>query len=68
MITKPNFEEMNSKDLRAYVLEHRTDMEAIRILFSRRSPNAKTYGIPQTPEEWQEQEEAIRQRIEKRKS
>jgi hypothetical protein len=66
-MTKPNFEEMTFKDLRAYVLEHRNDIEAIRALFSRRSPNAKTYGIPRTPEEWQEQEEAILQRIEKPK-
>ncbi len=65
---KPNFAEMTSEDLRAYVLAHRNDIEAIRALFSRRSKNAKTYGIPRTPEEWQEQEEAIRQRIKPQKS
>lgn len=30
---KPNFEEMSVSDLRAYVLTHRDDMEAIRTLF-----------------------------------
>lgn len=30
---KPNFEEMSVPDLRAYVLEHRDDIEAIRALF-----------------------------------
>jgi hypothetical protein len=67
-MTKPNFAEMTSEDLRAYVLAHRSDIEAIRALFSRRSKNAKTYGIPRTPEEWEEQEEAIRQRIKPQKS
>jgi hypothetical protein len=30
---KPNFEEMSVPELRAYVLEHRDDIEAIRVLF-----------------------------------
>lgn len=41
---KPNFEEMSFSDLRAYILTHREDDEAIRELFmNRRNPNAKSY-------------------------
>lgn len=66
---KPNFTEMNTPDLRAYVLENRDDLEAIRILFSRRTPNSKSFpplykdGIP-IEENIQIMEEAIKQRIE----
>lgn len=66
---KLNFEEMNTPDLRAYVLENRNDIEAMRILFSRRTPDSKSYpplykdGMP-IEENIQIMEEAIRQRIE----
>ncbi len=30
---KPNYEAMNKAELKAYVLEHREDIEAIRLLF-----------------------------------
>lgn len=30
---KPNFEAMNKAELKAYVLKHRDDLEAIRFLF-----------------------------------
>ncbi|GAA6618415.1 DUF6887 family protein [Scytonema sp. NUACC26] len=36
---KPNFHEMSRAELKAYVLAHRDDDEAIRILFSRRNPS-----------------------------
>jgi hypothetical protein len=66
---KPNYEGMTFKDLRAYVLEHRDDLDALRFLFKvKGKPDGKVYGIPHTPEEWKEQEEAIRQRIKKQKS
>lgn len=41
---KPNFEEMSRDTLRAYVLEHRNDIEAIRALFHR--PSAKRQKMP----------------------
>ena len=34
---KTNFETMTKAELRAYVLEHKEDEEALRILMSRRS-------------------------------
>jgi hypothetical protein len=49
---KPNYEEMTFKDLRAYVLEHRDDLDALRFLFTvKGKPDGKVYGIPHTPEE-----------------
>jgi hypothetical protein len=61
---QPNFETMTFQELRAYVLEHHEDMEALRFLFLKKgTPDTKAYGIPQTAEEWQEQEDAIRRRI-----
>lgn len=36
---KPNFEKMSRKELKAYVLAHRDDADAIRSLFNRRSPD-----------------------------
>lgn len=66
---KPNFEEMNTPDLRAYVLENRDALEAIRTLFSRRTPNSKSYpplykdGMP-IEENIRIMEEALKQRIE----
>lgn len=70
---KPNFEEMNISELKAYVLAHRDDNQAIRTLFSRRnSPDneATWYGLLTTAngvpieENIRVAEDAIRQRIE----
>lgn len=38
---KPNFEKMTRKELKAYVLAHRDDQEAIDLLMSRRSPDSE---------------------------
>ncbi|MFE1746507.1 DUF6887 family protein [Coleofasciculus sp. H7-2] len=71
---KPNFEEMSKAELKAYVLAHRDDDEALRVLFSRRNPpdsEATWYGPMFTPEgvpieeNIQIAEEAIRQRADK---
>ncbi|MEG3873720.1 DUF6887 family protein [Microcoleus sp. Z1_B5] len=50
---KPNFDEMSRSELKAYVLSHRHDDEAIRIFFGRRNPpdsKATWYGPMCTPE------------------
>ncbi|MDZ7965810.1 MAG: hypothetical protein RM368_12670 [Nostoc sp. DedSLP03] len=70
---KPNFEAMTNKELKAYIVAHRDDDEAIRVLFSRRNPpdsEATWYG-PMVAEDGTPieeniriAEEAIRQRIE----
>jgi hypothetical protein len=67
---RPNFEEMTSAELRAYALAHRDDVEPLRVLYSRRSPDSEAiwYGPMCTPEgvpieeNIRIAEEAIRQR------
>lgn len=73
-MTKPNFKEMSTKELKAYVLSHRDDLEALDTLVSRRNPpdsEATWYGPMTTPdgepleENIRRADEAIRQRAEK---
>jgi hypothetical protein len=69
---RPNFEEMTSAELRAYALAHRDDIEPLRVLYSRRSPDSEAtwYGPMSTPEgvpieeNIRIAEEAIRKRAE----
>ncbi|MFB2881351.1 DUF6887 family protein [Floridanema aerugineum] len=69
---KPNFKEMSTKDLRAYLLAHRDDLEALDTLVSRRTPDSEATiypcmfteeGLP-IEENIRIAEEAIRQRVE----
>ncbi|MGH7998501.1 MAG: DUF6887 family protein [Brasilonema sp.] len=69
----PNFEAMTNKELIAYALAHREDLEPLRVLYSRRNPpdsEATWYGPmvneDGTPieENIRIAEEAIKQRIE----
>jgi len=71
---KPNFEEMSKAELKAYVLSHRDDDEAIRVFFGRRTPpdsEATWYGPMCTPEGLPIEEniriaeEAIRQKVDR---
>jgi len=71
---KPNFEEMSKAELKAYVLSHRDDDEAIRVFFGRRNPpdsEATWYGPMCTPEgvtieeNIRIAEEAIRQKVDR---
>jgi hypothetical protein len=69
---KPNFEEMSVLELRKYVLEHRDDIEAMRILFHHPSLKWKTMpplttddGTP-IEKNIRIAEEAIKQRIEQK--
>lgn len=68
---KPDFTQMSKTELKAYVLAHRDDIEAIRHLFSRRSPEGETRRFPPLSQDGIPIEEnieimkvAIRQRIE----
>jgi len=71
---KPNFEAMSKAELKAYVLSHRDDDEAIRVFFGRRNPpdsEATWYGPMCTPEGLPIEEniriaeEAIRQKVDR---
>ena len=61
---KPNFEIMNKAQLRAYVLEHREDREALRALMSRRDPNGVKYNFPNTEEGREKTKAVIKRKIE----
>lgn len=67
---KPNFEEMTNDELRAYALQHRSDedLEALRVLFSRRKANSRTivFHPPKTPQEEQEQFELFKRLVEEK--
>ena len=43
---KPNYEKMSKAELTAYILANREDDEALRVLFSRRTPDSEAtwYG------------------------
>ncbi|MBN3899533.1 MAG: hypothetical protein HWQ41_30985 [Nostoc sp. NOS(2021)] len=69
---RPNFETMTNKELIAYALAHRDDVEPLRVLYSRRTPDSEatwygpmvtTDGTP-IEENIRIAEEAIKQRIE----
>ncbi|WP_107670461.1 hypothetical protein [Cyanothece sp. BG0011] len=61
---KSNFETMSKAELRAYVLEHKEDKEALRALMSRRDPNAIKYNFPNTQEGREQIKEVIKRKIE----
>jgi hypothetical protein len=61
---KPDFKKMNKTELKAYVLEHRDDIEAVRELFSRRSPNGHRYPAPRTQEDMAAQMDIMRRKLE----
>ena len=55
---KSDFNAMSKQELKAYVLRHRDDLDALEALFSRRSPNFRVVRFPfaNTDLEWQQQE------------
>lgn len=62
---KPDFKTMTRAELRAYVLEHRDDLEAFHALMNRRSPDAEAtwYDFPNTEEGREQIEEVIKHKI-----
>lgn len=59
----PNYEQMSFTELRAYVVENREDIEALRLLMSKRDPNSPKYPMPVTEADMQAQMEIIRRKI-----
>ncbi len=56
---KPDFEAMTREDLKAYVLRHREDDEALAALLKRPNPNSVVY----TTNDPKEIEEILRKKI-----
>lgn len=63
MMTKPDFSRMTRQELRAYILAHRDDDDAIEALIKRGDPNSPTYPFPQTDEDLREMEEILKRRL-----
>jgi hypothetical protein len=60
---KPNFSQMTHQDLRAYVLAHRDDDDAIEALIKRRNPNSPKYRFPKTDEDLIEMEKIFKEKL-----
>ncbi|MCT7971437.1 DUF6887 family protein [Laspinema olomoucense] len=62
----PKFDLMSRDELKAYLLAHRDDLEALDALVNRRSPDSEAtwYPAPLTEETIRISEEAIQRRIE----
>ncbi|MBC6421709.1 MAG: hypothetical protein GDA43_11830 [Hormoscilla sp. SP5CHS1] len=62
-----NFEVMTNKELIAYALAHREEVEPLRVLYRRRIPDSEAiwFHPPQTREEEQQQFELFKRIIDK---
>jgi hypothetical protein len=63
MMTKPNFSAMSRQELRAYILAHREDDEAIEALIQRGNPNSPKYPFPQTENDLKEMEKILKRKL-----
>ncbi|MBW4616300.1 MAG: hypothetical protein KME21_24100 [Desmonostoc vinosum HA7617-LM4] len=60
---KPDFSRMTRQELRAYVLAHRDDDEAIEALIKRGNPDSPTYPFPQSDEDFREMEKILKRKL-----
>ena len=67
---KPNFNKMSKPELRAYVLAHRDDLQALDALYNRRTPDSEAvwFQVPQSPEEEIQQFELFQRLIREKES
>ncbi len=65
-MTKPDFSKMSRQELRAYVLAHREDDDAIEALINRGNPHSPKYPFPQTEEDFREMEEMLKRKLDNR--
>lgn len=54
---------MSRQELRAYILAHRDDDEAIETLIIMGNPNSPVYPFPQTDEDLKEMEEILKKKL-----
>lgn len=54
---------MSRQELRAYVLAHREDDDAIEALIKRGNPHSPKYPFPQTEEDFREMEEILKRKL-----
>lgn len=60
---KPNFNTMTRQELRAYILTHRDDDEAIEALIKMGNSNSSKYPYPQTDEDFRQMEEILKRKL-----
>lgn len=62
-----DYDAMTHQELRAYILQHRDDVDAIEAFFARRSPDSEAVIFPpaKTEEEWHRQVEMLRPILER---
>ena len=65
-MTKPDFSKMSRQELRAYVLAHREDDDAIEALIKRENPHSPKYPFPQTEQDFSEMEEILKRKLRSR--
>ena len=67
---KPNFDKMSKPELRAYVLAHRDDLQALDALYNRRTPDSEAvwFQVPQSLEEETQQFELFQRLIREKES
>ncbi len=67
---KPDFDKMSKPELRAYVLVHRDDLQALEALHDRRTPDSEAiwFHTPQSPEEDTQQCELFQRLIRNKES
>jgi hypothetical protein len=63
LMMKPDFSKMTRQELRAYVLAHREDDEAIEALIKRGNPHSPKYRFPKTEEDLREMEEILKGKL-----
>ncbi|MCL1469635.1 hypothetical protein LAY57_02990 [Argonema antarcticum A004/B2] len=54
---------MTRQELRAYILTHREDDDAIEALIKRSNPNSPKYPYPQTDQDFQIMEEILKRKL-----
>jgi hypothetical protein len=63
MMKKPDFSQMSRPELKAYILAHREDDDAIEALIRMGNPNSPVYPFPQTDEDLEAMEEILKKRL-----
>ena len=65
---KPDFSEMSRQELKAYILSHREDLEALDALYQRRTPDSEAvwFESPTTPEEMEQVSKQFEQALKDR--
>ncbi len=63
---QPNFEKMTNAELRAYAVAHREDVEPLRVLYRRRTPDSEAiwFHPPKDKEEEQQQFDIFKRMVE----